>query len=155
MLFVNNISSWCHLLSGKISSWIDLDSEDETMRKDSETSLKQEIAWASHLSLQVNSYLSVGHNKIKILVKLTLALHACDVCFSQTCIRRYFYSHFISVGLSSAYTQGNFFCKLCQMSQSDFAELEQYAGTARIKFNVSIIFSLPTCHLCSYCFLLL
>ena len=39
--------------SGKISSWIDLDSEDETLRMDSETTLKQEIAWASHLSLQV------------------------------------------------------------------------------------------------------
>lgn len=38
---------------GKISSWIDLDSEDEILRIDSETTLKQEIAWASHLSLQV------------------------------------------------------------------------------------------------------
>ncbi|CAJ1973794.1 unnamed protein product [Sphenostylis stenocarpa] len=37
---------------GKISSRIDLDSEDETLRRDSETTLKQEIAWASHLSLQ-------------------------------------------------------------------------------------------------------
>lgn len=39
--------------SGKISSWIDLDSDDETLRIDSETTLKQEISWASHLSLQV------------------------------------------------------------------------------------------------------
>jgi hypothetical protein len=39
--------------SGKISSWIDLDSEDETVRLDSETTLRQELAWASHLSLQV------------------------------------------------------------------------------------------------------
>lgn len=39
---------------GKVSSWIDLDSDDETLRKDSEIALKQEIAWASHLSLQVN-----------------------------------------------------------------------------------------------------
>ncbi|CAK9163785.1 unnamed protein product, partial [Ilex paraguariensis] len=36
----------------KISLWIDLDSEDEKVRKDSEITLKQEIAWASHLSLQ-------------------------------------------------------------------------------------------------------
>ncbi|CAN6540197.1 unnamed protein product [Malus baccata var. baccata] len=35
-----------------VSSWIDLDSEDEILRCDSETTLKQEIAWASHLSLQ-------------------------------------------------------------------------------------------------------
>ena len=40
--------------SGKISSWIDLDSEDEALRMDSETTLKQEIAWANHLSVQVN-----------------------------------------------------------------------------------------------------
>lgn len=38
---------------GKISSWIDLESEDETVRIDSETTLRQELAWASHLSLQV------------------------------------------------------------------------------------------------------
>lgn len=38
---------------GKISSWLDLDSEDEMLRRDSEITLKQEIAWASHLSLQV------------------------------------------------------------------------------------------------------
>ncbi|KAG6773011.1 hypothetical protein POTOM_024444 [Populus tomentosa] len=37
----------------KISSWIDLDSEDETLRMDSETTLKQEIAWVNHLSIQV------------------------------------------------------------------------------------------------------
>lgn len=41
------------LYVGKISSWIDLDSEDEILRKDSEITLKQEIAWASHLSLHV------------------------------------------------------------------------------------------------------
>ncbi|KAM7262837.1 hypothetical protein ACFE04_000520 [Oxalis oulophora] len=45
-------SQWsCHVV-GKISSWIDLDSDDETLRTDSETTLKQEIAWATHLSLQ-------------------------------------------------------------------------------------------------------
>ncbi|KAF7817197.1 protein arginine N-methyltransferase 1.5 [Senna tora] len=45
-------SQWSSHVVGKISSWIDLDSEDETQRMDSETTLKQEIAWASHLSLQ-------------------------------------------------------------------------------------------------------
>jgi hypothetical protein len=34
-------------------TWIDLDSEDETLRTASETTLKQEIAWANHLSIQV------------------------------------------------------------------------------------------------------
>ncbi|KAG5045255.1 hypothetical protein JHK86_014661 [Glycine max] len=45
-------SQWSSHVVGKISSWIDLDSEDETLRVDSETTLRQEIAWASHLSLQ-------------------------------------------------------------------------------------------------------
>ncbi|KAH6788310.1 SHK1 binding protein 1 [Perilla frutescens var. frutescens] len=45
-------SQWSSHVVGKISSWIDLDSEDETLREDSEITLKQEIAWASHLSLQ-------------------------------------------------------------------------------------------------------
>jgi protein arginine N-methyltransferase 5 len=45
-------SQWSSHVVGKISSWIDLDSEDEVLRMDSETTLKQEIAWATHLSLQ-------------------------------------------------------------------------------------------------------
>lgn len=45
-------SQWSSHVVGKVSSWIDLDSEDETLRMDSEITLKQEIAWASHLSLQ-------------------------------------------------------------------------------------------------------
>lgn len=39
--------------------WIDLDSEDELLRRDSEICLKQEIAWASHLSLQVFTILMI------------------------------------------------------------------------------------------------
>lgn len=45
-------SQWSSHVVGKISSWIDLDSDNEEVRIDSETALKQEIAWASHLSLQ-------------------------------------------------------------------------------------------------------
>eukprot|EP00268_Persea_americana_P013136 TRINITY_DN15723_c0_g1_i1.p1 TRINITY_DN15723_c0_g1~~TRINITY_DN15723_c0_g1_i1.p1 ORF type:complete len:658 (+),score=108.19 TRINITY_DN15723_c0_g1_i1:215-2188(+) len=45
-------SQWSSHVVGKISSWIDLDSDDEVLRMDSEIALKQEIAWASHLSLQ-------------------------------------------------------------------------------------------------------
>ncbi|CAJ1973787.1 unnamed protein product [Sphenostylis stenocarpa] len=44
-------SQWSSHVVGKISSWIDLDPEDETLRRDSKTTLKQEIACASHLSL--------------------------------------------------------------------------------------------------------
>lgn len=45
-------SQWSSHIVGNISAWIDLDSEDEQLRLDSEVTLKQEIAWASHLSLQ-------------------------------------------------------------------------------------------------------
>ncbi|XP_042468975.1 protein arginine N-methyltransferase 5-like [Zingiber officinale] len=49
---VLNPSQWSSHVVGKISSWIDLDSDNEEVRLDSEITLKQEIAWASHLSLQ-------------------------------------------------------------------------------------------------------
>ncbi|KAF0925098.1 hypothetical protein E2562_015388 [Oryza meyeriana var. granulata] len=45
-------SQWSSHIVGKISEWIDLDSEDEQFRLESEVTVKQEIAWASHLSLQ-------------------------------------------------------------------------------------------------------
>ncbi|KAL9259330.1 arginine N-methyltransferase 1.5-like protein [Drosera capensis] len=45
-------SDWSSRVVGKVSSWIDLDADNEVLRRDSETSLKQEIAWASHLSVQ-------------------------------------------------------------------------------------------------------
>ncbi|XP_062224111.1 protein arginine N-methyltransferase 5-like isoform X4 [Phragmites australis] len=45
-------SQWSTHVVGKLSEWIDLDAEDEQLRLDSELTLKQEIAWASHLSLQ-------------------------------------------------------------------------------------------------------
>ncbi|GAU15166.1 hypothetical protein TSUD_09040, partial [Trifolium subterraneum] len=43
---------WHDHVIGKISEWIDLDSPDEMVRKDSETAFNQELAWASYLSLQ-------------------------------------------------------------------------------------------------------
>lgn len=46
-------AQWSNHVVGKISEWIDLDAEDERLRLDSELTLKQEIAWASHVSLQV------------------------------------------------------------------------------------------------------
>ncbi|KNA06780.1 hypothetical protein SOVF_177920 isoform A [Spinacia oleracea] len=45
-------AQWSSHVVGKLSSWIDLDSDDEILRRDSEICLKQEVAWASHLSLQ-------------------------------------------------------------------------------------------------------
>ncbi|MCO5591974.1 hypothetical protein L7F22_045967 [Adiantum nelumboides] len=45
-------AQWSSHVVGKISSWIDLDSSNEMVRADSEITLKQELAWATHLSLQ-------------------------------------------------------------------------------------------------------
>eukprot|EP00252_Welwitschia_mirabilis_P023148 TRINITY_DN6476_c0_g1_i2.p1 TRINITY_DN6476_c0_g1~~TRINITY_DN6476_c0_g1_i2.p1 ORF type:complete len:665 (-),score=128.63 TRINITY_DN6476_c0_g1_i2:370-2364(-) len=47
-----NPAQWNSHVVGLISPWIDLDSEDNEIRLDSETALRQEISWASHLSLQ-------------------------------------------------------------------------------------------------------
>ncbi|GAU15168.1 hypothetical protein TSUD_09060, partial [Trifolium subterraneum] len=46
-------SLWNTHVVGRISEWIDLDSPDEKLRKDSETAFKQELAWASYLSLKL------------------------------------------------------------------------------------------------------
>ena len=37
---------------GKVSSWIDADSETPALRRDSVAALRQELHWAAHLSLQ-------------------------------------------------------------------------------------------------------
>ena len=57
--------------SGRISSWIDLDSEDEGLRVDSEITLKQEIAWACHLSLQVLTRLTELNLSIIVFLYVT------------------------------------------------------------------------------------
>ncbi|GJU98226.1 V-type proton ATPase subunit A3-like protein [Tanacetum coccineum] len=49
-------SQWSSHVVGKISWWIDLDSEDDVLREDSEIALKLELAWASHLSLQASLF---------------------------------------------------------------------------------------------------
>lgn len=45
-------AQWSSHIVGKISSWIDVDSSNEVTRLDSETAFKQELGWATHLSLQ-------------------------------------------------------------------------------------------------------
>lgn len=44
--------SWSGHVMGKISPWLQLDSADPTCRRQSEAAFKQEVAWASHLTLQ-------------------------------------------------------------------------------------------------------
>jgi len=44
--------AWSGQVVGKLSPWLQLDSPDETTRRTSEAAFKQEMAWASHLSLQ-------------------------------------------------------------------------------------------------------
>ncbi len=45
-------SQWSSHVVGKMSAWMDLDSTQAVARKDAETTLKQEVSWATHLSLQ-------------------------------------------------------------------------------------------------------
>jgi len=49
--FILKTSEWSSLVVGKISDWIDLDSEDEAVRLMSEKALLQELDFAVHLSL--------------------------------------------------------------------------------------------------------
>jgi protein arginine N-methyltransferase 5 len=46
-----NSGVWSNVVVGKISPWIDLDSPDPDIRFNSRKAFKQEIAWATHLSL--------------------------------------------------------------------------------------------------------
>ena len=44
-------ADWNSLVVGKLSSYIDLDNEDEKVRKHSEKTLEQELSFAGHLGL--------------------------------------------------------------------------------------------------------
>ncbi len=44
-------SEWSNYVVGTVSPWISLDAVDEGLRKDSMAAFKQELAWASHLSM--------------------------------------------------------------------------------------------------------
>eukprot|EP01113_Clastostelium_recurvatum_P032186 TRINITY_DN4095_c0_g1_i1.p1 TRINITY_DN4095_c0_g1~~TRINITY_DN4095_c0_g1_i1.p1 ORF type:complete len:640 (+),score=181.99 TRINITY_DN4095_c0_g1_i1:34-1953(+) len=46
-----NSNTWSSVVVGKLSSWINPDSDCETMRYNSRKAYKQELAWASHLAL--------------------------------------------------------------------------------------------------------
>ncbi|GAB2286444.1 Protein arginine N-methyltransferase 5 [Dionaea muscipula] len=96
-------SDWSSRVVGKVSCWIDLDADDEVLRRDSETTLKQEIAWASHLSLQacllptprclscanysrcVNQILD-GYNNMKLWLRIPLKKHDDDDCMDDTLV---------------------------------------------------------------------
>ena len=46
-----NSSQWSSQVVGKTSPWIDPDAASRPLRRDSEAALRQELAWAAHLSL--------------------------------------------------------------------------------------------------------
>lgn len=45
-------SQWGSQIVGKVSPWIDCDSENAALARDSAAALQQELAWAAHLGLQ-------------------------------------------------------------------------------------------------------
>jgi protein arginine N-methyltransferase 5 len=46
-------TEWIHNFIGKISDYLDLDSEDKILQKNYQMILQQELSWANHLSLQM------------------------------------------------------------------------------------------------------
>eukprot|EP00850_Spirogloea_muscicola_P017646 SM000154S01381 [mRNA] locus=s154:56254:62451:- [translate_table: standard] len=61
--------------AGKISEWADLDHGDGEVRRDSEAVLKQELSWASHLSLQARR--STAHHRRAATDAAAVAAAAC------------------------------------------------------------------------------
>ncbi|GKA56682.1 zinc finger, CCHC-type containing protein, partial [Tanacetum coccineum] len=83
-------------MTGKVSSWIDLDSEDDVLRKDSIV-LKQELAWVSHFS-QLNPPPLYRISPTNIFWDLTMATSSSfhDSLFSMNTLL-----HMITIKLSS------------------------------------------------------
>ena len=48
---MTSVSDWSSLVVGKISPWLQPDSKDDVIRKNSQAALKQELAYTAHLSL--------------------------------------------------------------------------------------------------------
>jgi|APGre2960657444_1045066.scaffolds.fasta_scaffold00012_2 protein arginine N-methyltransferase 5 len=50
--FLLSSSAWSSQVVGRVSAWIQPDSDDALLRTHSEQALRAELAWAAHLSLQ-------------------------------------------------------------------------------------------------------
>ncbi|KAJ9578127.1 hypothetical protein L9F63_025012, partial [Diploptera punctata] len=59
-------SDWNNLIVGKLSPYINVDSEDPIVRKQSEEALNQELAYASHLGLPAIMFTLRGDNQINL-----------------------------------------------------------------------------------------
>lgn len=113
---------------GKISSWLDLDSEDEMLRRDSEITLKQEIAWASHLSLQVR------------LLQYSMVCELNRNWFSNI-----FFSHYFVISKFYSFSRSSFYicfcgCVFCSYSIQGWHPLDP-------QFNCSPLYlpNMPKC----------
>lgn len=49
---VMGTTDWSGKVVGRISDWVDLDSTDAELRKDSVAAVQQEVAWAVHIGIQ-------------------------------------------------------------------------------------------------------
>eukprot|EP00850_Spirogloea_muscicola_P005195 SM000023S07651 [mRNA] locus=s23:659320:666064:- [translate_table: standard] len=68
-------AQWSSHVVGKISEWADLDHRDAEVRRDSEAVLKQELSWASHLSLQASC--STPHHRCATTDAAAASVAAC------------------------------------------------------------------------------
>jgi protein arginine N-methyltransferase 5 len=59
-------ADWNNLIVGKLSPYINVDSEDLVVRKQSEEALNQELAYASHLGLPAITFTLRGNNQINL-----------------------------------------------------------------------------------------
>eukprot|EP01117_Protostelium_nocturnum_P013830 TRINITY_DN5206_c0_g1_i2.p1 TRINITY_DN5206_c0_g1~~TRINITY_DN5206_c0_g1_i2.p1 ORF type:complete len:626 (+),score=226.31 TRINITY_DN5206_c0_g1_i2:52-1929(+) len=79
-----NSSQWSSFIIGKISNWIDLDSVNESTRRNSERVLLQELSWAAHLNLpsivlptpsfDSTNYAHIVHRKLQGLMYMQMWL---------------------------------------------------------------------------------
>jgi protein arginine N-methyltransferase 5 len=104
-----NSTTWSSVVVGKISPWIDLDSSDEEICYNSRRAFKQEIAWATHLSLpaillpspalnsvnyaQCINQALLGLSSMQVWIKIPLVppqamLHECEESDDLVSLRR-------------------------------------------------------------------
>lgn len=63
---LNSFADWNNLIVGKLSPYINVDSEDPVVRKQSEEALNQELAYASHLGLPAIMFTLRGNDQTNL-----------------------------------------------------------------------------------------
>lgn len=78
-------ADWNNLIVGKLSPYINVDSEDPVMRKQSEEALNQELAYASHLGLPAVTFSLRGDNQTNLARMVHNKMQAGSTYQVRTC----------------------------------------------------------------------